>query len=108
MCAARASSPSYKASRVVAYFMLVAGMGQVALGLAQAWLAEGQPSPGLVATEAISFNVAIIAILVDTLLISSVLVDASGGLFIIALAIFLWGHEPLPAITNGCCTGFRF
>lgn len=92
-----ASSPSYPAAWAVAYLVLVSGMGQLALGLAQAGLTVRQPRARLVAAEAITFNVANIAILVGALTTSMVLVDLGGGLFLISLAVFLWGaRSPRP------------
>lgn len=89
--AATAASPGYTASWAVAFLVLVAGAGQLALGLAQAWLVGGRTSRRLIAVEATTFTVANAAILVGTLTASPVLVDAGGGLFIVSLAAFLWG-----------------
>ncbi len=89
--AVTAFSPSYTASWVVAYLILVVGVAQLALGVGQAWLASEEPSKSLVIVEILLFNLANIATIVGTLITSIALVYIGAALFIIALAMFIWG-----------------
>lgn len=83
--------PSYTASWVVAYVVLVVGVAQLALGAAQAWLAAEPPSTSLVVAEIITFNLSNLATIIGTLLGWIVLVYIGAALFVIALALFTWG-----------------
>lgn len=105
--AASAPSPSYTASWAVAYVVLVAGMAQLALGLGQARLAVKQPSATMIAAEVITLNVANIAVLVGTIMIWTILTDVGGGLFIIALALFVWAVRAAHAHNKWMLYGFR-
>ena len=86
-----AFSPSYTASWAVAYLILVVGVAQLALGAGQAWLAGEPPSKSLVVSEIIIFNLANFATIGGTLLATLPLVYIGALLFIISLALFLWG-----------------
>lgn len=88
--AAAAGAPSYTSSWAVAYLVLVVGVAQLALGVGQAHLAADPPSDQLILVEIVVFNVANIAILAGTVFDWIVLVYAGSGLFIVALALFLW------------------
>jgi hypothetical protein len=105
--AATAFSPSYTASWAVAYLVLVAGIGQIILGLGQEWLALGQPSARIILGEVVLFNAANIAVLAGTLTTSLVLVDLGGGLFLIALALFLWRVRAARTDSKWILYGFR-
>ncbi len=106
--AASAPSPSYTASWAVAYLVLVAGVAQLVLGVAQAQLALKQPSVRVIAAEAIAFNLANAAVLIGTLIASTALVNAGAVLLIIALALFLWSVQGPGHHNKWVLYGFRF
>ncbi|MBX3104037.1 MAG: hypothetical protein KF867_03590 [Cryobacterium sp.] len=105
--AASAFSPSYAASWAVAYFVLVAGVAQLALGLGQASLAVKQPSVRLITVEVLAFNIANMAVLTGTLLALKVLVYLGCGVFIAALGLFIWGTRAAHAHHKWMLYGFR-
>lgn len=86
-----AFSPSYYASWVVAYLVLVVGVAQLMLGFGQAYLAEKAPSRSLLMAEIVLFNAANIATVAGTLLGWLVVVYIGAILMILSLALFLWG-----------------
>ncbi|MEO5724185.1 MAG: hypothetical protein ABIQ39_07755 [Ilumatobacteraceae bacterium] len=88
--AATAYNRSQHASWVVAYLVLVAGVAQVALGLGQAALSIKTPSKVTVTGELIAWNGGNVAVIVGTLLTTSLLTDVGGALLMIALALFVY------------------
>lgn len=52
---------------VAAYLVLVAGVGQIALGAGQAWLAASPPAPGRLVVEFVAWNAATVATIGGTL-----------------------------------------
>jgi len=89
--AATAFSPSYTASWMVAYLILVVGVAQLMLGMGQAYLADRTPSRSLLIAEIVLFNIANIATIAGTLLSWLVVVYIGTALMIVSLALFLWG-----------------
>jgi hypothetical protein len=90
LSAATAPAPSYTASWAVAYIVLVAGVAQLVLGIGQACLAPSQPSARVVATEAVAFNLAHVAVLSGTALAAAWIVDIGAALIVVALGLFVW------------------
>lgn len=88
--AAAAPAPSYTASWAVAYIVLVAGVAQLVLGFGQAQLAPRQPSRRVVASEAVAFNLAHVAVLLGTIAGAVWVVDIGAGFIVFALALFIW------------------
>lgn len=86
-----AFSPSYMASWMVAYLVLVVGVAQLMLGFGQAYLAEKAPSRSLLIAEIVLFNVANIATIAGTLMSMLVVVYFGAALMIVSLGLFLWG-----------------
>ncbi len=93
--AATARAATYHSAWFVAYFVLVVGVAQVALGLGQWWLASERPRTGLLVGELVAFNLGNAGVIVGTLLAASIWVDAGSALLIIALVSFAWAvHTP--------------
>lgn len=105
--AATAASPSYSASWVVAYLVLVAGVAQLVLGIGQAQLAAKQPSRRVIAAEVIAFNLANVAVIAGTLLGIPVLVYIGAALLVIALAVFVWAVRGGLTHNTSLLYGFR-
>lgn len=89
VAAITAHSPTEPGTWAVAYLVLVAGVAQIALGTGQALLAAQPAPPRVVTAELILWNCANTAVLAGSLLDVGPLVDAGGGLLVIALAIFV-------------------
>lgn len=93
VAAIAATDPSESGIWASAYLVLVAGVAQIALGLGQAWLAERPPSPEAVMSELALYNLGNAAVIGDTLVDRTWLVDLGGVLLIAALAMYLWASR---------------
>lgn len=89
VAAVTAMAPSEQGSWVAAYLVLVAGVAQAALGAGQALLAPAPPSRRVMASEFAAWNAGNAAVLVGTLVDVMPVVDAGGGLLVIALALWI-------------------
>ncbi|MPV38675.1 hypothetical protein GB881_16790 [Georgenia subflava] len=78
-------------SWAAAYLVLVAGVGQVALGVGQAVLAAVVPSGRRRGWELLLYNVANTAVLLGTVIDTVPLVMAGGVILLVALLLFLSG-----------------
>lgn len=107
LSAISAGTPSYLSSWSVAYLVLVAGVGQIVLGLGQALLATVQLSPRLIAAQVLTFNIASVAVLAGTAISQTVLVYLGCGVFLISLALFVWGVRSSRAHNKFALYGFR-
>lgn len=88
VAAITARNPTESGTWAAAYLVLVAGVAQVALGTGQALLAAKPPPPQVVTAEFIMWNCANAVVLAGTLLGVESLIDAGGGLLVVALALF--------------------
>jgi len=101
LCAAAvAHAPSRAIVWMVAYLVLVAGVGQLVLGLGQALLAADPPSRAQVTLECAVLNAGNAGVIAGTLSERFLVVAAGEALFALALACFLAGtrtatHRPL-------------
>ncbi|TAM69405.1 MAG: hypothetical protein EPN48_08545 [Microbacteriaceae bacterium] len=105
--AATALSPSYTASWAVAYIVLVAGVAQLVLGIGQARLAGEQPSGRVIAAEAVTFNLANLAVLFGTMLAWTAVVWVGAALIVVALILFVWGVRGARTDNRLMLYGFR-
>lgn len=76
-------------SWAAAYQVLVAGIAQSALGIAQSALAPQPLSRSTVATELVAWNLGSLAVLAGTVLGAPLIVDAGGVLLVVALAVLI-------------------
>lgn len=88
VAALTARNPTESATWAAAYLVLVAGVAQLALGTGQALLAGEPLPPRVVTAECLLWNCANTAVLAGTLLGVEPLIDAGGGLLVVALALF--------------------
>lgn len=88
LAAVTAHAPTEGATWAVAYLVLVAGVGQVALGVGQAVLSARTLPPRLLTAELIAWNGGNAAVLAGTLLGIRPLLDAGSGLLVVALVLF--------------------
>ena len=86
--AGTAGSPSYHASWAVAYLVLVVGVAQIALGVAQASLTRGTVPGRVVAGEAVSWNLGNALVLLGTLAGTPALLYVGAVLLVVALLLF--------------------
>lgn len=91
IAAVTARSPSEHGSWAVAFLVLVTGVAQVALGLAQAWLATSVPTGKITVAELVAYNAGSALVLVGTLLERLPLTDAGGALLALALVLLFRG-----------------
>jgi hypothetical protein len=91
VAAATAHAPTEHALWAVAYLVLVGGVGQLALGAGQAWLAAAPPSNAVLAVEFAAWNVGNAAVIAGTIADVVWLTDAGGVLLVLALALLLAG-----------------
>ena len=83
---------------LAAYLVLVGGVAQVVLGGGQAWLAERVPPHRSTRTEAWSWNIGVVAVVIGTLASLPVLTSLGGLASAVALWLFLAGvHTVRPA-----------
>ncbi len=83
-------------SWVAAFMVLVTGVGQIGLGIGQAFLSEVQPSAIRVAVEATTLNAGAALVVAGTLASHSWLVSIGALVFASALVVFAlttWSHE---------------
>ena len=78
-------------SWLAAYLVLVGGVAQITLGTAQAWMADAPPGAGAVRVELISWNVAMVATILGSILAVPALTTVGGAASIVALGLFLRG-----------------
>ncbi|WAX56063.1 hypothetical protein M6B22_16170 [Jatrophihabitans cynanchi] len=91
VAAATAHAPTEHALWAVAYLVLVGGVGQLALGAGQAWLAGAPPSTAVLAVEFAAWNVGNAAVIAGTIAGIVWLTDVGGVLLVLALALLLTG-----------------
>ena len=91
VAAATAHAPTEHALWAVAYLVLVGGVGQLALGTGQAWLAGAPPSTAVLAVEFAAWNVGNAAVITGTIAGLVWLTDLGGVLLVLALALLLTG-----------------
>jgi hypothetical protein len=89
LSAASAAAPSYHSSWAVAYLVLVAGVAQVVLGLAQASLAGAHLSRTLLAVELLTWNLGNAEVLAGTLLDIAIALYIGTALLITTLVLVL-------------------
>lgn len=90
IAAAMAHAPSQPLVWMVAYLVLVVGVAQAALGIAQGWLSLTPPSVSFRTVEFTLFNTGNFGVIVGTLCSSWPVVVAGTLLFTAALAMFLY------------------
>lgn len=88
LSAITAAHPSYHASWAVAYVVLVIGVAQLTLGVAQASLTGGTVRGRVVAWQAVCWNLGNALVLIGTLTAVPVVLYAGTLLFLAALALF--------------------
>lgn len=88
LAAAFAHAPSRPMMWLVAYLVLVVGVAQAALTLAQAGLALRTPSVAMVVWQCVAFNLANALVIAGTLLAQPVAVTVGAVLLVVALALF--------------------
>ncbi|KDA04551.1 hypothetical protein DC31_06080 [Microbacterium sp. CH12i] len=76
-------------SWAAAYQVLVAGVGQVALGVAQSVVAPARPSRRVLTAQLLTWNLGSVAVLGGTLTHTPLVVDAGGVLLLVALALMI-------------------
>jgi hypothetical protein len=81
-------------SWVAAYLVLVVGVGQLGLGVAQAALAPRPPTPRLVSIECALWNVSSLFVITGTLLDVFALVAAGAAAMLGASALFAYVAPP--------------
>lgn len=108
LSAASAGSPSYTASWAVAYIVLVAGAAQLVLGIGQAELASKRPSAALIAAQVLALNLSNVAVLLGTLIGTTMLTYTGAGLLVVALAMFIWAVRGARKHRTWLLYGFRF
>lgn len=89
--AATAFAPTEHTAWAVAYLVLVGGVAQVGLGLAQILFSRPGGSGAVVAAETALWNVGNAAVLAGVLASTAVLVDIGGALLVVALALAVYG-----------------
>jgi hypothetical protein len=87
--AATAPSATLHSAWAVAYLVLVAGVAQIVLGIAQVAMAATVPPRLLLGTQLATWNVGNAAVLVGTLTNVMPLTDLGGALLVVALALVL-------------------
>ncbi|MBB2890990.1 hypothetical protein [Flexivirga oryzae] len=105
--AASAPNANYTASWAVAYLVLVVGIAQLALGVAQALLAPEPPSSRTIAAQVLTYNLANVAVLVGTLVGRTVIVDLGGVLMLVSLVLFMWASRGARTTNTWLLYGFR-
>lgn len=88
--AAAAPAPSYHSSWAVAYIVLVAGAAQVALGLGQSALTEGNVADRTVRAELLGWNLGNAAVVAGTLLDVTPVLYAGCALLVAVLVLVLY------------------
>lgn len=78
-----------RGSWVAAFLVLVGGVAQVALGATQRALSPRHPSPAVLATELLAWNLGAVAVIVGTLARMPLVVDAGGLLLVVALVALI-------------------
>lgn len=91
VAAADAHAPSEHAVWAAAYLVLVAGVAQVAVGAAQAYLNARRPSRPVVVAELLGWNLGNAAVIAGTIAGFSAVTDVGGVLLIGALVLLLTG-----------------
>lgn len=86
-----------------AFQVLVGGVLQAALGIAQHALAPRGPSARTLVAEALTWNLGCLAVIAGTLLTAPLIVDGGGLLLVVALALMIravgrGGHGPAWAL----------
>lgn len=89
LSAAIAPTPSYHGSWAVAYVVLVVGVAQVVLGVAQTAVTDGSVRGRMVVTQAVCWNVGSAATITGTLLGIAPILYFGAVLQIFTLALFL-------------------
>jgi hypothetical protein len=77
-------------SWVAAYLVLVAGVAQIGLGAGQSLFAVRVPSPPVVVSELLAWNVGSAAVITGTLIGSALVVGVGGLGLAVALGLFLY------------------
>jgi hypothetical protein len=107
LAAVTAPAPTEHATWAAAYLVLVAGLGQVALGVGQALLAPRAPSARIVVAQTIAWNSSSAAILTGTVSGTTSVVDAGGVLLVVALLLLSHGVRGGGASTPWQVAAFR-
>jgi hypothetical protein len=89
--AATAFAPTEHTAWAVAYLVLVGGVAQVGLGVAQILFSRPGGSGAAVVAEAALWNAGNAAVLAGVLAATAVLVDLGGALLVLALALAVYG-----------------
>ncbi|WP_308491521.1 hypothetical protein [Microbacterium terrisoli] len=90
LSAALAPNPSYHGNWAVAYIVLVAGVGQIVLGVGQAAVTAGRVRPAVVAVQALMLNLGAVATVIATVDDIAALLYLAAVMQIVALVGFLW------------------
>jgi MFS family permease len=78
-------------SWLAAYLVLVGGVAQIVLGVAQAWLAQQVPPARSTRREAWAWNIGVAAVVLGTLVSEPVLTTVGGTVLMLALVLFVVG-----------------
>lgn len=78
-------------SWLAAYLVLVGGVAQIVLGAGQAWLARRAPPARSTRSEALSWNIGAVAVVLGTLWSEPALTTAGGTASMVALGLFVAG-----------------
>lgn len=89
LAAAVAASPTEPAVWAAAYLVLVAGVAQIAIGAAQAYLRPRPPSRSVALAEILLWNVGHAAVIAGTVGGVTVVTDLGGALLVVVLALLL-------------------
>lgn len=90
LSAALAPTPSYHGNWAVAYIVLVAGFGQIVLGVGQAAATAGRVHPAVVTVQALLLNLGAAATVAATVGDIPALLYVAAAMQIVALISFLW------------------
>lgn len=90
LSAALAPTPSYHGNWAVAYIVLVAGVGQIVLGVGQTATTAGRVRRAVVVMQVLLLNLGSVATVIATVGDIRVLLYVAAALQLIALISFLW------------------
>ena len=94
-------------SWLAAYLVLVAGVAQIALGVGQAWLARDAPRRAEVGVELATWNGAVVATIVGTLVGAPLVTTLAGAALVVALLRFLAGVRSARASSSATVVLYR-
>lgn len=94
-------------SWMAAYLVLVGGVAQIALGMGQAWMADLPPRSWEVSGELVSWNLAMLATILGSVLAVPLLTTVGGAASVVALGMFLRGVRHAPSTVRWSVLAYR-